>query len=189
MTSPSASDGRARHLAISDQCPVLAPEVFDCRPAGRNRDPRMAPRDPAGIQKDLGVGIAADHMLSLLERDAAAHPFQPERYAAGASRRTAGLAARGRVAKRVAESVHGPDESRVRWIVANRLANLAYEVREVLLGHEGFRPQPLLELTFRERLGPVCDEDAQQVERLGRQSAPRRPHAAAAGVPDRGCRG
>ena len=43
------------------------------------------------------------------------------------------------------------------------------QVGEVLLDHERGRPQTLLQIALGYRLRPVGDEDAQQVERLGRQ--------------------
>ena len=40
----------------------------------------------------------------------------------------------------------GPNESRVRGIVADGGANLANQVREILLDDEGFGPQALLKV-------------------------------------------
>jgi hypothetical protein len=55
------------------------------------------PQDPSGVQEDLDVRVAADHILSFLERDATVHPFQSERDFAAATRGLGNLTARDRL--------------------------------------------------------------------------------------------
>ena len=171
---PIAQRSGAVHALIPDKRPVLAPKVFDCRPARRDGDQRMTPRDARGAQEDLRFGVAAEHVRTLVEREAAVQPSHDKGDVAAATRGQPGFGAGRRFAKRVAKPVHGPDESRPGGIVAERLANLAHEVGEVLFHYERGGPQSLLEIALGNRLRPIGDEDAQQVERFGRQR-----HAAA----------
>ena len=48
----------------------------------------MTPRDAGGVQEDLRVGVAAENVLALVERDAAVHPFHEEGDCRGDSRRS-----------------------------------------------------------------------------------------------------
>ena len=72
---PIAKRSGAVHELISDKRPVLAPKVLDRHQARRDRDERMTPGDP-GELRNLRVGVAAEHMGTLVEREAAARPFQ-----------------------------------------------------------------------------------------------------------------
>ena len=56
-------------------------------------------------------------------------------------------------AERVAESVRGSDEQRSAGPVAERLANLGDQVREVGLGDERVGPEPLLQRGFDRTFG------------------------------------
>jgi hypothetical protein len=53
--------------------------------------------------------------------------------------------------------MHGPDKTGMNRVVAERLADFAHEIREVLLHHEGARPQVVLQHGLGERLGAVLD--------------------------------
>ena len=148
---------------IPDKRPILAAQVFDRRPARRDRDQRVTPRDPGGVQIDLHVRVTSEDVLTLVERHSAGHPFDAERHSA-ATHRPAGLGAVDRFAKRVPKSGHRPNESRIGGIVADGIANLAHQVGEVLLDHECGGPQPLLKLALRYRLRPArrpgCSADS-----------------------------
>ena len=126
----------------------------------------MTPGHSGRVQEDLHVGVAAEHVLALVDRDAAVRPFHEEGGFAAATSGPAGPGLRQRLAKRVAEPVDGPDESRPGGIVAERVANLADQIGEVLLDDKRGGPQTLLQIALGDRLRPVGDEDAQQVERF-----------------------
>ena len=85
-------------------------------------------------------------------------------------RRARGARQRGGLpAKRVAEPVRGPDERRGAGVVAERLANLGDEVREVGLGDEGVRPETVLQHGLGQDFRTIQHEHRQQLERLGRE--------------------
>ena len=99
MASPSPSDLDPVHSLIPDKRPVLATEVFNRRPARRDPDQRMTPRDSGGVQENLHVGVAAENVLPLVERDAAAHPFQRGRKLRRRDSRRRPVSARGTVSR------------------------------------------------------------------------------------------
>ena len=145
----------------------------------------MTPRDAGGVQEDLHVGVAAEHVLPFVERDAAVHPFQAEGDFAAATRGPASLGARDRLTKRVTKPVDGPNESRVRRIVADGIANLANQVGEILLDDERAGPQTLLKSLLESAFGRWATRMLSSSNALGDRCT-RRPHAAAPGSPDRG---
>src|SRR5258705_9761107 len=76
---------------------------------------------------------------------------------------------RGVSAERVAEPVRGADEQRRARPVAECLANLGHEVREIGLGHEGPRPETFDEHVLGYDAWPIQGERRQQVERFRRE--------------------
>jgi hypothetical protein len=61
----------------------------------------------------------------------------------------------------------GPDELWLRGVVAQHIADLTDQIRQVLLDHERVRPQALLQIGLRDRTGPAGDEDFQELKGLG----------------------
>src|SRR5262249_34918457 len=72
-------------------------------------------------------------------------------------------------AERVSARVHGADEARRTRTVGERAAKLGDEDAEVRVDDEGPRPQLGVQGVLVHDVGPVLDEQPQQVERLGRQ--------------------
>src|SRR5690349_24962050 len=107
----------------------------------------MAPRHAGGVHVDFRVGVAAQEMIAVLESDAASEPFQTERHPTIA-RRDAVTLTLADVAKRVPEPVDCPDVSRARGIVADRFANLAHQIGQVLFDHERAGPETLLQIAL-----------------------------------------
>ena len=54
-------------------------------------------------------------------------------------------------------------------VIAERLADFAHQIREVLLDHEGAGPEAVLQLGLGERLGVAFDQDAEQLKRFRRE--------------------
>ena len=71
--------------------------------------------------------------------------------------------------KRVAESMHGPDESRLACSVAERLPDFGDQARQIGFRHEGRRPQVLMQLVLRQGPRTLVDQRLEELERLGRQ--------------------
>ena len=65
---------------------------------------------------------------------------------------------RRRLAEGVAEAMHGADETGCRRIIAERLADLAHQIREVFLDDEGAGPEPVLQLGLRQCPGVAFDQ-------------------------------
>ena len=132
---------------FSDERAVLAFEILDRRFVAGDGDPRMTPGDIWRIEEQLEIRVAAKHVLPVGQTDAAARPTP-----AGSGRlfgtSGAGLAtgSRGRVSERITKPVDGPDEPRVRRVVAEGSADLGDKIDEVLLEHEGLGPEPSLEV-------------------------------------------
>src|SRR6187397_2500408 len=102
------------HAAAAVKRAVLAPEVLE-RGALRSDDqPRMTTRDRRTIELDVDVGIAADDVLAIRQREAALAPLEPAGWRLRAwsarprrDRRECRLGAKG-----VTKSMHGSDELR-----------------------------------------------------------------------------
>ena len=71
--------------------------------------------------------------------------------------------------ERVAEAVRGTDKTWRARAIASRLADFRNQIRQIRLGDEGVRPQPLLEFGFREDARAHIDQRGEELERLRRQ--------------------
>src|SRR5205814_10570186 len=105
--------------------------------------------------------------LPLAEADLGGPPYQAED-----DRRTAGSRPRrGSIGdERVAEAVNRPEKRRVPRVVADRLTDLAHEIREIHLLDEGVGPELLVELRLRERLRTLVDQEVEELPCLRRES-------------------
>src|SRR5512135_858893 len=122
-------------------------------------------RDARVVEEDARARIAAQDVVSLLERELARAPVEPvsERRARSPFR-SRGLDLR-RSRKGVSEAVHGPDQTLL-VLVTDRGADLRQKARQRSVGNEGVGPELLVDLRLRKSARPVLDQDLQQVERF-----------------------
>jgi hypothetical protein len=66
----------------------------------------------------------------------------------------------------VAEAVNRPNESWSSAVVVECATDLAHEIREVCFHDERVRPQPIVQLDFRQRLRPDLDQPRKQLKRF-----------------------
>src|SRR5262249_46570490 len=72
--------------------------------------------------------------------------------------------------ERVPERVDGADEPRFARIVAESCPQTPDDSRQIVLSHKGVAPHSADQLVFPKRLGPVLDQELQELEFLGRQT-------------------
>ena len=168
MSSPSARWIGAVTREFPRNVPFLLPKSSSIVPPRCDHQPCVTPRHRRLVQPDLDIGIAPDHMFTGGKRKASPAPLQPARGSRAV--RSSGVRDVKRLtAERIAESVRCSDEKRTSSTVSEGLTNLSDQVREIRLGDERFRPQPLLQHVFRKNLRPIQDQRPQQLESLRRQ--------------------
>jgi hypothetical protein len=115
----------------------------------------MTPRHAGPVDEQLEVGVAAEHMLTLLQSGAAVGPAQSETDPVGLTHACRWFS------KRVAESWNCPDESGMCRVVAEGGANLGNQIDEVFLHDERVGPEAFLEVQLRQGLRSLRNEDLQ----------------------------
>jgi hypothetical protein len=125
----------------------------------------VAPRHARLVDAHRGVVSAAEEVLARAKHDL----LRPHHHAVlvlDGTARSFALHPR-RAAEGVAEPGHGADEARVAGVVAERLAQPVDEDREVHLGHEGLRPEPIVDRRLGHGVRPAVDQQLEQLEGLG----------------------
>src|SRR5262249_22318692 len=100
------------------------------------------------------------------ERDLALTPDQPEDLLASGVGPPVPMQRDGFAGKRIAVTVHGADELGRPGSVADRLADLGDERRQVDVRDHRVGPEPAVELGFGKGAGPRLEKDLEQLERL-----------------------
>lgn len=136
--------GRRIESTIRDERAVLAFKILDRRFVGADYDPRMAAGDISRIEEQLQIGVAAEHVFTVGEPNATAGPYQTEARLLAATLPPFGGRLRGHVSERIAKSVDGTDELRMRRVVAEGRTDLRDEIDEILFDNEGLGPELLL---------------------------------------------
>jgi hypothetical protein len=144
---------------------VLAAEVFETGASVGDDQARVPPRDRGGVEPDRDIGVATDDVQTGDEGKSLAFPFQPARRRSGGDRAPV-RGGRRLGAERIAVAVHGSDELWRAGEIAERLANLRNEIGEVGFDYESVSPESVLQFFFGDRLGPLSDEERQELKSL-----------------------
>ena len=152
--------------APSKKRAVLAAEILE-RGASVGRDPQhsVAPGDPVVFEGNGGLGSSPEHVVAGSEVEPPPGPKDPADRAWTLNR----LSLSSRFPREgIAEYGNRSDQSRGPGVVAGRGANLGHQRVECGVGDECIRPEELMQLLARDRLGPLFEEDFQQPKSLGR---------------------
>ena len=148
--------------------PFLEPRSSSvARPAATFRI-GVAAGDALGVDPDERVGAATQDVLAVRERDLAVAPEQAEDLVARALRLSVARERHGLAAERVAVAVDRADELGRARAVADRLADLGDQRREVDVRDDRVGPQPRCSSAFGIARGRASSSDLQQLEGLGR---------------------
>jgi len=124
----------------------------------------MIPRHTHIVEADVGPCIATDDVLAIAQRHAPAAQDQP--VDRGDLRWRRALSGR---AEGVADTVRRSNDRCGRWSIVERAPQFLDQHRQCTVGHEGRRPQLLLQLTLGDHAGGFCGEQHEQVECLRRE--------------------
>ena len=143
-------------------------------------DAGMVPRDRRGLNLDDVVAAAPDDVLAGVERDARGPADQPRGGALGWLG-GCGSGRGDRAAEAIADAVHRPDP-RLGCAVVDGPADLVDQRLHAGLGDERLGPDARVDLGLRHRVGPLLEQEQQQLPRLAREAHLTRGAEDAAGV-------
>jgi hypothetical protein len=129
----------------------------------------MPPRDLRRLEPDAGGRLAPDDMLAVSEWKLATTADQPTPGIPSGRTFPAGILFGDLGDKRIAESVHGPDDARAAGRISDAVSNLIDDARQAGVGDEHTGPHAIEQLILRKRTRPRLHEQLQQLERLRRQ--------------------